>query len=127
MSINAFIQEVADKLSFISIHEQVPQDGQSIELLLPSEIPKIKSYLELDIVRGVYTMASSLAPDLISGVDPTTAVVLINPTLDIAECPGVIVVHSYQSIFWRDAAMSALSAPKVFPFVAAQKPTATDS
>lgn len=131
MSVSAFIADTAARLGFTDISDKVPEYGQHVELFLPAEFPHIKSYIEFEFVRGVFTMYTSeygpLSPADTAALEKLPAervehygtlydAVLINPKLDIAEDRGVLLVRSYQTMYWRDAAQSVLSQPKVFPF-----------
>lgn len=118
MRLNSYIDDVAAKLGYVDMLVTLPSIGQEIEVLLPAEIPKVKSYIEFEIVRGVFVQRSHVQSQFVRQPpeDADAPVVLINPTLDIAETPGMLFVQSYKGIFWRDASQSALTKPKVFPY-----------
>jgi hypothetical protein len=131
MSVKQFIKETAKLLSFKDAAESLPEAGNEVELMLPAEREDVKSYMELDFVRGVYTLHSSifgpLPPiicDLLPYMEPAVRelyghvlpVVLVNPKLDVTETKGVLLITKQQLMFWRSAELSALPAPKVKQF-----------
>jgi len=124
-----FIERIAESQGYYS-GESLPllQYGTEVELILPVRLPRTNSYLELCFVRGVVGLwhvrsNCAIAPKDIDSLGKRSPneyapAILVNPKLELCfDTPGRLYMCNLPDLtFWRYAADSVLSQPKIMPY-----------